>query len=223
MQLFIKLYSIYTIMRKRQWLILALILISFAIAVYFYPWMPARMASHWNIHGDVDGYMPKALGLFLMPCISLVLFGLFLIIPRIDPLRENIKKFRDYFDMFIAVMILFLFYLYLLTILWNLGTRFNMGQMLMPAFGLLIYYCGILMQNAKRNWFIGIRTPWTISSEEVWEKTHLLGGRLFKIAGVLAFLGVFIPDYALYFVLVPVLGFSVFLFVYSYVKYRAIV
>ncbi|MBU2637695.1 MAG: SdpI family protein [Nanoarchaeota archaeon] len=210
-------------MRKRQWLILALILISFAIAVYFYPWMPARMASHWNIHGDVDGYMPKALGLFLMPCISLVLFGLFLIIPRIDPLRENIKKFRDYFDMFIAVMILFLFYLYLLTILWNLGTRFNMGQMLMPAFGLLIYYCGILMQNAKRNWFIGIRTPWTISSEEVWEKTHLLGGRLFKIAGVLAFLGVFIPDYALYFVLVPVLGFSVFLFVYSYVKYRAIV
>lgn len=210
-------------MRKRQWAIFSLILISFAIAAYFYPWMPARMAFHWNIHGDADGYMPKALALFLMPGISLVLFGLFLVIPRIDPLRENIKKFKDYFDMFIAVIILFLFYLYLLTILWNLGARFNMGQMLMPAFGLLIYCCGILLQNTKRNWFIGIRTPWTLSSEEVWEKTHMLGGRLFKIAGVLAFLGVFLPQYALYFVLVPLLSFTVFLLVYSYVKYRAVV
>lgn len=210
-------------MRKRQWLILAIILASFAIGAYFLPWMPAKMASHWDINGDVNGYMPKVYALFLMPVISLALFGLFLIIPRIDPLRENIKKFRGYFDMFIAVLIFFMLYVYLLTILWNLGTKFNMGQMLMPAFGLMIYYCGVLMQNAKRNWFIGIRTPWTLSSEAVWNKTHQLGGRLFKIAGVLAFLGIFIPKYAFFFILVPVIGFSAFLFLYSYIKYRAIV
>lgn len=210
-------------MRKRQWLMLAIILASFAIGAYFLPWMPAKMASHWDINGNVNGYMPKIFALFLMPVISLALFGLFLIIPRIDPLRENIKKFRGYFDMFIAVLIFFMLYVYLLTILWNLGTKFNMGQMLMPAFGLMIYYCGVLMQNAKRNWFIGIRTPWTLSSEAVWNKTHQLGGRLFKIAGVLAFLGIFIPKYAFFFILVPVIGFSAFLFLYSYIKYRAIV
>ncbi|MFH1065363.1 MAG: SdpI family protein [Nanoarchaeota archaeon] len=210
-------------MGKRQWLILAIILASFAIGAYFYPWMPAKMASHWDINGDVNGYMPKVYALFLMPVISLALFGLFLIIPRIDPMRDNIKKFRDYFDTFMLILFLFLFYIYLLTILWNVGARFNMGQMLMPAFGFLIYYCGILMQNAKRNWFIGIRTPWTLSSESVWNKTHQLGGRLFKIAGVLAFLGIFIPKYALYFVLMPVIGFSFFLFLYSYIKYKAIV
>lgn len=210
-------------MGKRQWLILAIILASFAIGLYFYPWMPERIASHWNAAGEVNGYMPKLWGLFLMPVISIAMFILFLVIPRLEPMKENLAKFRTYFDTFTLVLFLFLFYLYLLTILWNLGTRFNMGQMLVPAFGFLIYYCGILMQNAKRNWFIGIRTPWTLSSDAVWNKTHQLGARLFKIAAAIAFAGIFVPKYALVFVLVPVIGFSVFLFIYSYVKYKAIV
>ncbi|MEK6864182.1 MAG: DUF1648 domain-containing protein, partial [Nanoarchaeota archaeon] len=210
-------------MGKRQWLVLAIILSSFAIGLYFYPWMPERIASHWNAAGEVNGYMPKLWGLFLMPFISVAMFLLFLVIPKMEPMKENLAKFRTYFDTFTLVLFLFLFYIYLLTILWNIGARFNMSQMLVPAFGFLIYYCGILMQNAKRNWFIGIRTPWTLSSEAVWNKTHQLGGRLFKIAAVIAFIGIFVPRYALFFFLVPVLGFSIFLFVYSYVKYKAIV
>jgi len=210
-------------MGKRQWLMLAIILASFAIGLYFYPWMPERVASHWNAAGEVDGYMPKLWGLFLMPFISIAMFLLFLVIPKLEPMKENLAKFRTYFDTFTLVLFLFLFYLYLLTILWNTGARFNMGQMLVPAFGFLIYYCGVMMQNAKRNWFIGIRTPWTLSSEEVWNRTHMLGGRLFKIAAVISFVGIFVPRYAILFFLVPVLGFSLFLFVYSYVKYRAIV
>lgn len=209
-------------MKKRHWLALSLILVSFAVGLYFYPWMPEKMASHWNMAGDVDGYMPKAVALFLMPVISVAMFILFLAIPRLDPMRHNIEKFRGYYDNFILILFTFLFYIYLLTILWNVGARFNMGQMLVPAFGLLIYYSGILMQNAKRNWFIGIRTPWTLSSEAVWAKTHLLGGRLFKAAGIIAFFGLFFPKYGLIFVLVPVMSFAVFLFVYSYVKYRAL-
>ena len=210
-------------MKKRQWLALSIIIASFAISLYFYQWMPERMASHWNMAGDVDGYMPKVWALFLLPAISLAIFALFLVIPKLDPMRNNIEKFRAYFDNFILILFIFLFYIYLLTILWNVGARFNMGQMLVPAFGLLIYYAGILLQNAKRNWFIGIRTPWTLSNEQVWEKTHMLGGKLFRIAAVISFAGILFPDYALLFVLVPLIGFSVFLLVYSYVKYRTIV
>jgi len=207
-------------MQKSHFLIIILILISFGIGAYFSPQMPDKMASHWNTKGEVDGYMSKFWGLFLMPIILLGLFLLFILIPKIDPLKENIAKFRKYFDGFIVLITLFLFYIYLLTIAWNLGKRFNMGQMMMPALGMLFYYCGILTENAKRNWFIGIKTPWTLSSERVWDKTHKIGGKLFKAAGLIAFLGIFFPNYAFYFILVPALLVAFYTIIYSYFEYQ---
>ena len=207
-------------MKRSNLIILAIILISFIIGISFYPKMPEKMASHWNFKGEVDGYISKFWGLFLMPFISVFLFLLFLVIPKIDPLKENIEKFRKYFDSFIIIIILFLFYLYLLTIFWNLGIKFSMPQFLAPAFGMLLYYCGVLIENAKRNWSIGIRTPWTLSSEKVWDKTHKIGGKLFKIAGITAFLGILFPDFALFFVLAPVIIFIIYTFFYSYFEYK---
>ncbi len=206
-------------MKKNATIILGIILLSFIIGIYLYPRMPEKMASHWNIRGQVDGYMPKFLGLFLMPFISIGLFLLFVLIPKIDPLRENIEKFRKYFDRFVLLVMVFLFYLHLLTIFWNTGVRFGMIQFLAPAFGILFYYCGVLIENAKRNWFIGIRTPWTLSNEKVWEKTHKIGGKLFKAAGIIAFLGVLFPNYALFFILFPVILVSIYTFAYSYFEY----
>ena len=77
--------------------------------------------------------------------------------------------------------------------------------------------------KAKRNYFIGIRTPWTLNNEEVWDKTHRLGGLLFKISGVITVFGVFLPDYAIVFILVPVLASAVISIVYSYVIHQKIV
>lgn len=207
-------------MRKSELIILVIVLLSFAIAVHFYPQMPEKMASHWNAKGQVDGYMSRFWGLFLMPVISLGLLVLFTLIPMIDPLKENIEKFRTYFDGFIVLLILFLFYIYLLTIFWNIGMRFNMTRLLAPALGALYYSIGILTENAKRNWFIGIRTPWTLSDDRVWDKTHKIGGRLFKIAGIIALLGFFFPSIAIYFMVVPVILVAVYTFVYSYFEYR---
>ncbi len=207
-------------MKKSSVIILLIILASFIIAVYFYPQMPDEMASHWSIKGEPDGYMLKFWGLFLMPIISLGLFLLFLLIPRIDPLKANIKKFRKYFDGFMVLITIFLFYIYLLGIAWNLGKRFNMSQMITPALGIIFYYCGVLTENAKRNWFIGIRTPWTLSSESVWNKTHKTGGKLFKIAGLTAFLGMLFPNYVFYFIFIPVLLVVFYAIIYSYFKYQ---
>jgi uncharacterized membrane protein len=207
------------IKRKAEMFSLGVVLVSFALAVYFYPIMPDKIASHWNINGTVDGYMDKLWALFLMPSISLLLLLLFLAIPRIDPLKENIAKFRGYFDGFIMLIMLFLLYIFLLTIFWARGVRFDMGQVLSPAFGILFYYAGILIENAKRNWFIGIRTPWTISNEIVWNRTHALGGKLFKLAGVIAVFGVF-RYYSFYLVLVPIILFAAYLFVYSYFEFQ---
>ncbi len=207
-------------MKRSKIIILGIIILSFAVGIYFYPQMPEEMASHWNIRSEVDGYMSRFWGLFLMPIISIGLLVLFVLIPKIDPLKENIERFRKYFDGFIVLMIIFLFYIYLLTVFWNIGIRFNMGRLVMPALGILFYYVGILVENAKRNWFIGIRTPWTLSNEVVWDKTHKIGGKLFKLAGIGAFLGIAFPRCAIFLVIIPIISAVVYPPIYSYFEYQ---
>ena len=177
------------------------------------------MASHWNTKWEVDGYIPKFWWLFFMPLISVIIYSIFLVIPKIDPLKANIQKFRIYFDRFIFWILLFLFYIYLLTIYWNLGYTFNMNIMILPAISVLFYSIWILLWKAKRNWFIWIRTPWTLSSDYVWKKTHKLWWKLFKILSVITFLSIFTWDYAMYFVIIPTIIFTLSLIIYSYVKY----
>ncbi|MDD1662628.1 MAG: SdpI family protein [Methanomicrobiales archaeon] len=205
---------------KDRVVILGILVLTFAVGIIAYPFMPDLMATHWGFSGEVNGYMPKIWGLFLVPVISAGLALLLLFIPRLDPLRENIEKVRETYELFIIVMLLFLLYLQVLTITWNLGIRFNITQLLSPAMAALFYACGILIGKAKRNWFIGIRTPWTLSSDRVWDKTHAIGGRLFKIAGVLALGGILLPGLAWLFLLGPVLLISVYLVVYSYLEFR---
>ncbi len=135
-------------------------------------------------------------------------------------MKENIQKFKSTYYLFTILVLVFFLYVYLLTILWNTGLRFDMTQVLAPAFGVLFYFTGVLVQKAKRNYFIGIRTPWTLSSEKVWDRTHAIGGKLFKAAGILALLGVFFPRYAILFLLIPVLSVALFAVIYSYFIYQ---
>ena len=207
-------------MKRSKIIILGIIILSFAVGIYFYPQMPEKVASHWNAQGEVDGYMSKFWGLFLMPIISIGLLFLFILILEIDPLKENIKKFRKYFDGFVLLIIVFLFYIYLLTVFWNIGMRFDMGQLIIPALGVLLYCAGLLIENSKRNWFIGIRTPWTLSNEKVWDKTHRIGGKLFKVTGIIAFFGIFLPKYAIFFVIIPVISVVIYTIIYSYFEYE---
>jgi uncharacterized membrane protein len=205
---------------KARVAILVVLALTLALSIVAYPHMPVLMASHWGFSGEVNGYMPRTWGVFLVPLISAALAVLLLFIPRIDPLRENIERFRETYESFIIVLLFFLLYLQALVILWNLGSRFNIAQVLSPAFGVLFYSCGILVGKARRNWFIGIRTPWTLSSERVWDRTHAIGGRLFKIAGILAFLGALLPGLVWILILSPAFLISSYLVVYSYLEYR---
>jgi uncharacterized membrane protein len=203
-----------------MWLTLILLSIFYIVAFIFYPQMPGQMASHWNAQGVVDGYTSKFLGVFLFPFIATGLALLFIAIPAIDPLKSNIQKFRKYYDWFVVLFLLFLQYIYVLTLLWNKNASFDMIQAFLPAMGILFFYIGIMVQNAKRNYMVGIRTPWTLANEEVWDKTHRLGGKLFMGAGVLAALGAIWPKYALVFILVPVLAVTLVTMIYSYANYR---
>ena len=179
------------------------------------------MASHWNAAGQVDGYMSRFWGAFMMPLVVLVMLAFFLVIPNIDPLKANIAKFREQFNTFITLIVAFMAYVHVLSTAWNLGyDQFNMGTAMMPALGLVFIFAGIMMRKAKRNFFIGIRTPWTLSSDHVWNETHRIGAFLFIGSGIIAMLGVFLKSYAIWLVLVPILGSTLFLLVYSYVLYQ---
>lgn len=199
---------------------LTIILFSFLIGIYLYPVMPLRMASHWNINGDVDGYISRSWGLFLMPAISFIIFVFFEFFPKIDPLKKNIEGFRKHYNGFVIAIMAFLFYLYLLTIFWNIGVTFDMVRLLIPALAIIFYYAGVVIENAKMNWFIGIRTPWTLTSEHVWQKTHRLGGKLFKLAGLISLVGLLVPAYAFYLAIIPILAVTAYTFGYSYFEFK---
>jgi len=184
--------------------------------------LPDQMASHWNVNDQVDGYMSRFWGVFLLPLITLGMLVLFLAVPSIDPLKANIAQFRGAFNLFIVLIVAFMLYIYGLSLAWNLGyTDFKMSGAMLPAIGLLFVFIGFMMRQAKRNFFIGIRTPWTLSSETVWNETHRVGAVLFMVSGVLAFLGAFFGGTtAFWMMFAPIIGSTIFLLVYSYVLYR---
>lgn len=178
------------------------------------------IASHWNASGQADQYTQKFWGLSFIPIIAAVLLCVLLIIPEIDPLKKNIQKFRKQFGMFVFLITLFFLYIYLLIIWWGLGNSFNMTQALCPALAILFYCAGELVENSKRNWFIGIRTPWTISSDIVWKKTNKIGGQLMKIAGVIILLATLLPNFAIPIIVGVAIIIAVFSVVYSYLVYN---
>ena len=211
-------------MSTRTTLIIGLVFILLAVALSaaVYNRLPERVASHWGVNDQVDGTMSRFWGVFLMPLIALAMLVLFLVVPLIDPMKANIATFRPIFNAFIVAILAFLLYLHVLTIVWNLGYHgFRMSTALLPGLGLIFIFSGLLMRQAKRNFSIGIRTPWTLSSDRVWAQTHRVGGVLFIFCGLIAMFGVFFPGpLAFMLVLLPLFVASLALVVYSYILYQ---
>jgi uncharacterized membrane protein len=190
------------------------------MTLVMYPIMPEVVASHWNAAGDMDGTLPKFWGLTLIPILMCFFCALMGVLPRIDPLRDNYRKFQDYYDGFIFVFAVFFFFIQLEIILWGLGI-FVSPNLIMPVMiGILFIYVGFLLEHTEPTWFVGIRTPWTLSSGSVWKKTHQKGAVLFKLAGVVSMAGVLAGTYAYLFILVPVLAVAISTVVYSYTEFR---
>ncbi len=198
---------------------LGFVILAFLTAAYAYPNMPDRMATHWGMSGDADGFSSRDIGVFLMPLLTLAIFGIFAVLPELDPLKRNYPSFMREYDTFAALIVIFLYYVYALTLIYNLGVQFELARFLAPALGIIIFYTGVLLKKAKQNWFVGIRTPWTLSSEGVWERTHSVTGNIFQAAGVVAFIGAVVPA-ALIASVAVLIGAAVFGFVYSYMEFR---
>lgn len=201
---------------------LGIALAAAAASLVFAPDLPEEMVTHWAASGTPDGTMGRTTVLVGGPSLVLGVVVLFEVVPRIDPLAANIREFQRAYDAAAVLVAAFTAYVYGLVIAWNLGHEFDLLVALAPAFTVLYLGLGFLLNRAERNWFVGIRTPWTLSSEEVWRDTHDLGATLFKATGVLALGAVVVPEYAIYFIVVPAVAVSVVATVYSYLRYRQV-
>src|SRR3989344_3441543 len=210
-------------MRKRTLTILVfLILVTVAGTAIVYPMLPERIATHWNATGTPDGFSSRIWGAWLMPLLLAALIGLFAVLPRIDPLKKNYPAFQGMYDIFVIAIVAFMVFVQGLTIAFNLGYAVPFSAAMLVGISLLFIVIGRLLPGLKPNWFMGIRTPWTLCSETVWEKTHAIGGKLFVVAGVASFLGAFLSGaWPIYVMLGTLLPASLGMVVYSYVAYRS--
>lgn len=199
---------------------LAIIILSLAAGMYLSPSLPSDLPAHWNAGGEVDGYMPKDVGIFFLPVFAVIIMLLMIFLPRFDPGHSRYTEFQEAYDGLILLVILFFMILYLVTLLWAVGIHIPMNSLMSVMFGLLFIGIGVFFRSVKKTWFVGIRTPWTLLSEHVWNETHRAGFFVFCIAGIICFGGVLSPAYAYLFVFLPLLLGCCGLVYYSYHLYQ---
>ncbi|MFA5931436.1 MAG: SdpI family protein [archaeon] len=196
------------------------ILFAFFISAFSYNLLPPTMITHWGLNGEANGFSSKEMGLAIIPVLMTIIIAVLYYLPKLDPFRKNMESIQEEYQKFIAVFSGFMLYIQIIVILLNLGIPLQIGVLFSPAFAALFYSVGNLIGKAKRNYFIGIRTPWTLSSDTVWDKTHKLGEKLFKGTAILCIFGIILPNYFIILLLVPLIIGSIGLIIYSYKEYK---
>jgi uncharacterized membrane protein len=201
----------------RKWIPAALILAAVTASIIVYPQLPERMPTHWSASGDVNGWSNRLWGAWLVPVIMALVWVVMRAIPHIDPRRANYAKFAGMYDALVILILSFMLVMHVIVLAAATGTPVRMDRIMMPLIGSFIAAIGFLIPRAAPNWFVGIRTPWTLTSDVSWEKTHKLGGPLFTAFGVLMIVaGFFAPEQAIWVLVTAAVALVVFLFAYSY-------
>lgn len=199
-----------------------LILIAAGVSVAFYGVLPETVPTHWDIHGNVDSYGSKWELLLLGPCLGLGL-ALFLgLMPLLGPLRRNVESFRTVYGRLCVLVVAMILAIHVIALLKGSGHSMPIGRAMAIILGIMIAVMGNWLGKLRRNFWIGIRTPWTLLSDVVWERTHRLGGRLFVVAGLLSALaGLLLPGWLCFWVMIgSICAASLITTIYSIICYR---
>ncbi len=211
----------------RETLPVLIIVLMFALAFYAGPLVATnqngQMKAYFGLGGGNGGWIDKGIGLYLLPIIALIIYLSLLVIPKIEVYQENLADFRQQFWGFKVILAFVMCAIYLAILLPALGFWKNVDPVwvIVPAISLLFFYVGYMLNFTKRNYFIGVRTPWTLADEKIWDKTNRLAGRLFWICGVLTIVSLVSPsDVRLWIILLPVVLAAIIAWIYSLVEYR---
>lgn len=189
------------------------------LGVVTYPMLPDEIIIHWGAGGVPDGFGSKLTGVMLMQLVQFIMLGIYVIIPRIDP-EKKISTSTGYYSNLMNLMLGYFMFFNVLFITQNLGYEYNMTSVMMPAVGILLFLIGGILGKAEPNWFVGVRTPWTLSNDEVWRTTHEKSSKMFKIWGLIAIAGVLYPAASVWVLVSVILVSIVYLFVFSYREYQ---
>lgn len=207
-------------MKKQTVFLLILCVLAFLGHMLVYPSFPEMVPTHWGFDGEVNGYSTKSTTIFLA-LLPLILTILFPIIPKIDPRGKNYAKHEKAYDIFRFVLILFLIAMVGLTDAAILGYPIAINRVIPVCLGIIFVIIGNYMPQIRNNYTLGIKTPWTLENEWVWRKTHLMGGIVFCIMGILFILSGIFPFAWLAVVSVAAVFVGViWMYLYSYLAYQ---
>jgi uncharacterized membrane protein len=198
----------------------ALVVLSFALAAALYTRLPESVPVHWDVHGRANGFMAKPLGAFILPMVTLGSYLLLTVLPRISPRGYDIDRFARVFELLKAAITAFLFLITALALLAAAGAPVPIARAVPAAVGLLLAVLGNFMGKVTRNFFVGIRTPWTLASDEVWLRTHRLGGKMLVLGGAALLLSALAGGGFLLAGVAAVIVAAAVPIVYSYLLYR---
>ena len=201
----------------RKWIPLALIVIALIVSIAVYPQLPDRVPTHWNTAGEVNGWSSRFWGAWMLPLVMAIVWLVMRAIPHIDPRKANYEKFAGMYDWLVLLVIAFMLVMHVAIIMNATGSHVSIHAVVMPSVGIFIAIIGLLLPKVHPNWFVGIRTPWTLTSDLSWERTHKIGGVLFVILGLLMVATTLLdPTTAIWILVVAGVAITLFLFVYSY-------
>jgi uncharacterized membrane protein len=202
-----------------RWACVSVILLSFVAGAVLYSRLPDPMPSHWDAYGHINGYLPKPFGVFLLPTLMAAICGVFSLLPQLSPRGYRMGRFEGAYGILTLAVVCFLGVLQLFILASSSGVPIRMSTVVPGALGVLFVVMGSFMSKLTRNFFVGIRTPWTLASEEVWLRTHRLGGATFVLGGIVLVVASLLGGGPLW-VLIGVAIAALVPAVYSFIIYR---
>jgi uncharacterized membrane protein len=169
----------------KQWYPVVLALVAAAMSAAVYTRLPETMAVHWDLDGNPNGWMPRAVGAAFGPVMILLLGFLMRVVPRIDPRAENYARFGEAYEVIVASVLVLMLVTHGIMLAIALGYHVSVARVVPALVGVLFVVIGNMMPLVRPNWWFGIRTPWTLSNDRVWTRTHRLAGFCMTGGGLL--------------------------------------
>ena len=206
---------------RSRWFGLVIAAVAVAASLWAYPQLPPTVATHWNVRGVADGFSSRLVAVSIMPLVIIGMTGLFNVLPKLDPRRANYTKFIGTYWLIANAVILFILIGHGMIVATGLGYPVKIGRTMPIGVGLLFIVLGNYLTRVEPNWFVGIRTPWPLSSDTVWRKTHRTGGWLMVLGGLVIATCAFLPPGAfLPLFIAAILIMSVIPIVQSYILWK---
>ena len=206
---------------KKEIPFIAVALLPFVYLAYIWNELPKEVPMHWNASGEIDRWGDKSELFVMLFMLTGITYFIFLVIPYIDP-KQRLQSMGNKLNNLRLILALFMSAL-AIYILYSVQQKTSNPVLIFPLIGLLFAFLGNYFKTIKPNYFIGIRTPWTLENEEVWKKTHLIGGKLWFVGGLLMALTFVLPNkIQIYTFLAIAAVITIVPIVYSYLEFKKI-